>query len=462
MLTLLALVAIVAAQPEHAYNYQELASQYLGTFRDLLLNRQYNPGPHTKDGSQWPPGANALSMSGQRRLDSYSALVTTAIEDGVEGHVIETGVWRGGCSFMAAKTIELLGPKAANRKTYLADSFSGIPDQKTYGAGRFGELATDAKPKGLFGWVGSWFGGSGDPQDDGAHTLSILNNNSPQRVRADAERLGLNMDRLRFVVGYFKDSIPKLVSDEPDVRFAVVRLDGDTFLSTYEAIRPCERRALGGRLGRRRPAGVRGGVRGRQGRLQRARDQLVLLGAAVRRQPRRAAVRLQFFDRERAEVLLRESDGLGRRGRFDRGRLGRASAARVRLVYRRRRVRLTTLLRGPLVIGGRTGRWRRRLGRASGFEVRDGLGLRPVRHARQVDLDVIGERIRLDGLELLAHQRHGVAPATSRNLRARRRGHPAAVAVSVWWPHLARWPRHARRREPCPRRRPASTATPSA
>ena len=55
------------------------------------------------------------AMAGQRRLDSFSALVATAVEDGVPGHIIETGVWRGGSSFMAAKTLELMGETAAGR-----------------------------------------------------------------------------------------------------------------------------------------------------------------------------------------------------------------------------------------------------------------------------------------------------------------------------------------------------------
>lgn len=53
---------------------------------------------------------------------------------------------------------------------------------------------------------------------------------------SDAERLGLEMSRLRFVVGYFNESLPALVKAEPELQFAVVRLDGDTYLSTYEAL----------------------------------------------------------------------------------------------------------------------------------------------------------------------------------------------------------------------------------
>ena len=247
----------------------EMRSEYLGFFRDVILNRLYNPHDASNDGHTWPPGAIAVSMAGQRRLDSFSALLATAIEDGVPGHVIETGVWRGGASFMAAKTMELMGAKAAGRRTYLADSFQGIPDQTTYGRGRFASDSTTpaadsvviegAAPSKRMAKKAattaasshsqsSWFGRAlsiVDPltnlvrtgaADKNAHLLTILNNNSPERVRADAVRMGLDMRRLTFVVGFFNESIPKLVKEEPDVQFAVVRLDGDTFLSTYEAI----------------------------------------------------------------------------------------------------------------------------------------------------------------------------------------------------------------------------------
>ena len=40
----------------------------------------------------------------------------------------------------------------------------------------------------------------------------------------DARALGLDMRRLRFVVGYFNESLPQMVAAEPDLRFAVVRL----------------------------------------------------------------------------------------------------------------------------------------------------------------------------------------------------------------------------------------------
>lgn len=154
-----------------------LLLEYLQHYRDTLLNRQYvkYPAKADVDGSKYPPGANALTMAGQRRLDHTVAVLATAINDGIPGHFIETGVWRGGMSFMAAKTLEVLaavetertGVATPPRLVYLADSFSGIPEQTAYGSGRDHVHAVKE-------------------MDRTAHRTSILNNNSLSRVREGA------------------------------------------------------------------------------------------------------------------------------------------------------------------------------------------------------------------------------------------------------------------------------------
>jgi len=216
-------------------------ARHLSLFRDLILNRMYNYHAGLEDGSKWPPNAEALSMAGQRRLDHFSAMVAAAVESDVTGHVIETGVWRGGSSFMAAKTLELLGPRAQGRRTYLADSFRGIPSTDR---SRVKAIEQQARVKAARGMVGvfEWIWPFGKPAVDPitidmtAQDLEILNDNSAARVREDAARLRLDASRLRFVVGYFNESLPKLLQSKPDLTFAVVRLDGDTFLSTYDAL----------------------------------------------------------------------------------------------------------------------------------------------------------------------------------------------------------------------------------
>jgi hypothetical protein len=77
---------------------------------------------------------------------------------------------------------------------------------------------------------------AGVEQDGRAHTLNLLNRNSLSRVKASAARLGLDPARLRFVPGFFNVSLPALLRSESDLRFALIRLDGNTFWSTFEAL----------------------------------------------------------------------------------------------------------------------------------------------------------------------------------------------------------------------------------
>ena len=60
-------------------------------------------------GSQWP--GKAMTMIGLRRLNTMEWLLMDIIDRGIPGHLIETGVWRGGtCAFMAAM-LRLFGQK---------------------------------------------------------------------------------------------------------------------------------------------------------------------------------------------------------------------------------------------------------------------------------------------------------------------------------------------------------------
>lgn len=154
-----------------------------------------------------------------RSLLRSQAVVASVVEDGVPGDFLETGVFRGGMSFLAAKTFELLGDAARGRRVYLADSFSGLPDLTRYSS------ATSGTKHKL------------DNQERSAHRIALLNQNSLARVQESARKLFLDMSRLSFVPGYFNESLPKLLAEKGDsLRLAVLRLDGDAFASTLEAI----------------------------------------------------------------------------------------------------------------------------------------------------------------------------------------------------------------------------------
>jgi len=152
-------------------------------------------------GARWP--VRAHTMIGLRRLSNLQHCAETVIREGIPGDFIETGVWRGGaCIFMRA-VLKVYGD--TTRIVWVADSFAGLPppDAQTYPA--------DA----------------GDPHS----TLSDWLACSQEQVEGNFRRYGLLDDQVRFLNGWFKDTLP----NAPIRQLAVLRLDGDMYESTLQA-----------------------------------------------------------------------------------------------------------------------------------------------------------------------------------------------------------------------------------
>jgi len=195
---------------EESKSSLDVKADFLSFFANTIVNEMYNPHSGTVDGSEWPEGGMALSMIGKRRLHNFAALVASVISDEVPGDIIETGVWRGGASLLAAKVIELL---CDSRVVFMADSFKGIP-------------AAPADLKHYSGWL----------KDSSASRIAILNDNSIEKVQRDVSLFGIDANRVSFVPGWFNESLPALVQKKPSQRFSVIRLDGDTYYSTMDAL----------------------------------------------------------------------------------------------------------------------------------------------------------------------------------------------------------------------------------
>lgn len=152
-------------------------------------------------GLGWPSRAHTfISLD---RLDNIQHCVETVLRDGVPGDLIETGVWRGGaCIFMRA-ILAANGDPA--RKVWLADSFEGLPPPDT------ANFPADA----------------GDKHHQWSEFAV-----SRAEVEENFRRYGLLDDRVRFLEGWFKDTLPGAPID----RLAVMRLDGDMYESTMQAL----------------------------------------------------------------------------------------------------------------------------------------------------------------------------------------------------------------------------------
>jgi O-methyltransferase len=152
-----------------------------------------------ESGLDWP--TEAETMVGKRRLDSLQECCLAVIQEGVPGDFVETGTWRGGCGILMRAVLEATGED--QRKVWLFDSFKGLP-----------------KPD-----------AEAFPTDEGDQhwTFSSYLGVSLENVKANFEKYGLLDDRIRFIEGWFRDTIP--VSDVSPI--AVLRLDGDMYESTW-------------------------------------------------------------------------------------------------------------------------------------------------------------------------------------------------------------------------------------
>ncbi len=155
-------------------------------------------------GLDWPL-MQAQSMIGLDRLSNIQKLLESAIERGIEGDVIETGVWRGGASiFMRAV---LKAHNINDKLVWACDSFEGLPKPEP-----------DKYPA--------------DPADDPHHTFNSFMAVSQETVAANFEKYGLLDDQVRFVKGYFEDTLADIEAE----KFCLLRLDGDMYSSTIVAL----------------------------------------------------------------------------------------------------------------------------------------------------------------------------------------------------------------------------------
>jgi hypothetical protein len=146
----------------------------------------------------WP-----LTMIGAQRLNNVEQCMRSVLDNGVPGDFIETGVWKGGTTMFMRGVLRAYG--IADRRVYVADSFEGVPSPD----------------------------GAKYPADRGSdfHTWPGLAVDLPT-VQENFARFGLLDDQVEFVKGWFRDTLPGL----RDRTWAIVRLDGDLYESTMDAL----------------------------------------------------------------------------------------------------------------------------------------------------------------------------------------------------------------------------------
>ncbi len=187
------------------------AKLYLDMMKRTLSNIIYGDGDMARGsrfdlgkravGIDWPEQAH--TMIGLARLENIQRCVEDVIARGVPGDLIETGVWRGGATIFMRSILAAYGVR--DRKVFVADSFEGLPPPNA------ALYPADA----------------GDKHHE-QQALAI----SLEQVQRHFDLYGLLDDQVRFLKGWFKDTLPTAPID----KLAVARLDGDMYESTMDGL----------------------------------------------------------------------------------------------------------------------------------------------------------------------------------------------------------------------------------
>jgi hypothetical protein len=176
-------------------------SSILEKFRLRIVVLQDKEMERQMPGSSWP--ACAHSMVAMPRLDNLIHAVRTVLKENIPGDLIETGVWRGGACILMKGVLAVHGD--SSRRLFVADSFEGLP-------------APDAAKY---------------PKDKGdKHHVHQFLAVSKEEVEENFRKYELLDERVIFLKGWFKDTLPTA----PIKQLAVMRLDGDMYESTMDAL----------------------------------------------------------------------------------------------------------------------------------------------------------------------------------------------------------------------------------
>ncbi len=194
---------------------EELGDVYLELLRNCLTGLVYDDPPlewsgiglrpfdrrQREAGLDWP--ARAHSMIGAKRMLQLQRAAELVIDGGVPGDFIETGVWRGGACILMRAVLKVRG--VTDRRVWVADSFRGLPPPRP-----------DRYPV---------------DRGDHLHTIRALAV-SVDAVRSNFARYGMLDEQVVFLEGWFRDTLPSAPID----RLAILRLDGDMYESTMDAL----------------------------------------------------------------------------------------------------------------------------------------------------------------------------------------------------------------------------------
>mmetsp|Transcript_122434 Transcript_122434/g.222656 ORF Transcript_122434/g.222656 Transcript_122434/m.222656 type:complete len:347 (-) Transcript_122434:155-1195(-) len=147
-----------------------------------------------------------FTMAGGARVQNVRELVEKTISENIPGDFLEAGAWRGGCSIMA-RTVQMTMDQGANRRTYVCDSFSGLPL-------------------------------SSNKQDGDYWSKMKFLEVSQEEVEQNFKSFQALDSNVQFRKGYFSDTMPVIRQElkQQGRQLAVLRGDGDMYESYMDIL----------------------------------------------------------------------------------------------------------------------------------------------------------------------------------------------------------------------------------
>lgn len=157
----------------------------------------------------------AHTMIGKYRLDNIQVCLKDIIDKRIPGDLIEAGAGRGGATIFMKAVLQAYDDNT--RKVFVADSFEGIGNLQSniYTDADKNLIKTEKEAVSLF-----------------LKKSPVSLNVSVEKVKSNFEKYGLLDNRVIFIKGWFKDSLPKADIE----KLSLIRLDADLYSSTMDAI----------------------------------------------------------------------------------------------------------------------------------------------------------------------------------------------------------------------------------
>lgn len=151
-----------------------------------------------------------ISNSG---IEFIISTVKQVIDNKVSGDFVECGVWKGGCSAAMILAQMALQPNQ-QRLSDLFDSYEGLPAAESLDGPMALQWQSNVDSPGYYDNCTAWL----------------------ETVQHNFELLGIPSCNTIFHKGWFEETIPRFVQEHPNLKIAIVRLDGNWYTSTKVCI----------------------------------------------------------------------------------------------------------------------------------------------------------------------------------------------------------------------------------